>query len=413
MDNWNNKQKITAQIVCLLLSICLWFYVINVENPIMSQDINKVTVNLLNEDVLRDSNLILSPDQQFYVNLKVEGTSQDLRKISKNDFDIVVDLSEYVFKIGENRLPVRIVDQPSKVSIKNNNSLTLNIRIEEYVEKDFEITSNINIIAKPSYYVAPVKFDVEKVKVSGAKSLVDTVVAVVAKGEEYNVSESLTDSFNLYAVDENGEEVKGVTLSQSMAEAIIRINPGKTVPININTIGQLQDGIKLMDIVPEYKEVELSGPEELLNSIDKIDIEAIDLTNISADSKIKVALIIPDNIQVNLGELKSITVDIKVEKQISKELSIPVVFQGINSGLNIGEEEKTVKVKVIGYDEDIKNITEQSIKAVVDLSKYSEAGEFTETPVVSLATPNSNIRLETLSKVTFNISANTEAAPAG
>ena len=92
MDNWNHKQKIITQIVCLLLSIGLWFYVINVENPVITQDINKVPVRLLNEGVLRDSNLIISPNQQFYVNLKIEATSQDIRKISKDDFDIVVDL---------------------------------------------------------------------------------------------------------------------------------------------------------------------------------------------------------------------------------------------------------------------------------------------------------------------------------
>ena len=102
MDNWNNKQKIIAQIVCLLLSIGLWFYVINVENPIKTQDINKVPVKLMNEGVLRDSNLILAPNQQFYVNLKVEGTIQDLRKISKDDFEIAIDLSEYAYKIGAN-----------------------------------------------------------------------------------------------------------------------------------------------------------------------------------------------------------------------------------------------------------------------------------------------------------------------
>ena len=108
-------------------------------------------MRLLNEGVLRDSNLIISPNQQFYVNLKIEATSQDIRKISKDDFDIVVDLSEYVFKIGENKLPVHIIDSPSRVAIKNNNSLTLTINIEEYVSKDFEVTSDINIIAKPSY----------------------------------------------------------------------------------------------------------------------------------------------------------------------------------------------------------------------------------------------------------------------
>ena len=135
MDNWNNKQKVIAQIVCLLLSIGLWFYVTNVENPIKTQDINKVPVRLINEDVLRDSNLVLEPNQQFYVDLKVEGTIQDLRKVNKSDFEIVVDLSEYAYKIGANKIPVHIIDSPARIAIKNNSSLTLTIYIDEYVNK--------------------------------------------------------------------------------------------------------------------------------------------------------------------------------------------------------------------------------------------------------------------------------------
>ena len=403
MDNWNHKQKIITQIVCLLLSIGLWFYVINVENPVITQDINKVPVRLLNEGVLRDSNLIISPNQQFYVNLKIEATSQDIRKISKDDFDIVVDLSEYVFKIGENKLPVHIIDSPSRVAIKNNNSLTLTINIEEYVSKDFEVTSDINIIAKPSYYVAPIKFKEDTVTVSGAKSLVDKVAAIVAKGEEYNVSETIINNYNIYAVDENGEEVEGVTLSQSMAEATIKINEGKVVPIHVNTIGELKSGIRLVKITQDYQEVEISGPEEVLNSIDTIETENIDLSNITDSTNIKVSLLIPNNVQVNLGQLNSITVTINVEKEDSKELSIPVTFEGIGEGFSLDGDSKVVKVKVSGYADEIKDINESSIVAKIDLSKYTEAGEYTEAPVVSLVTPNDKLKLECSDKVTFTL----------
>lgn len=403
MDNWNNKQKITTQIVCLLLSIGLWFYVVNVENPVMSQDINKVPVRLLNEGVLRDSNLIISPNQQFYVNLKIEATSQDLRKISRDDFDVVVDLSEYVFKVGENKLPVHIIDSPSRAAIKNNNSLTLTINIEEYVEEDFKVTSNINIIAKPSYYVAPIEFKDETVKVSGAKSLIDRVASVVAKGEEFNVSETITNNYNLYAVDENGEVVEGVTLSQSMIEATIKINEGKVVPIHVNTIGELKPGLRLVSIMQDYKEVELSGPEDILYSIAMIETENIDLSNITDNTNIEVPLRIPNNVQANLGQLNSITVTINVEKENSKELSVPVAFEGIAEGLILDGDNKVIKVKVTGYAEDIKDITEASIVAKIDLSNYTEVGEFTESPVVSLITPNDKVRLESVDKVTFNI----------
>lgn len=403
MDNWNNKQKIIAQIVCLLLSIGLWFYVINVENPIKTQDINKVPVKLMNEGVLRDSNLILASNQQFYVNLKVEGTIQDLRKISKDDFEIAIDLSEYAYKIGANKIPVHIVDSPARVAIKNNSSLTLTIYIEEYIKSDVEITSDIEIIAKPTYYVAPIEFDKNKVTISGPKSAVDKVTSVVARGEEYNVSETISKSYHLYPIDENGNKVENVTLSQDTVDAIIKVNEGKVVPIRINTVGQLVSGIRLRDFTPNYKEVELSGPKDILDTIDVIETDPVNLSNITENTSIDVALKIPDKVQVNLGELTSISINIVVESETSKEVTVEVALNGLGEGLTLDAPNRNIRVKVSGYEDDINNVTSESITANLDLSIYTEAGQYTESPNVSLITPNDKVRIEALDKVSFNI----------
>ena len=50
MDNWKNKQKIIVQLVCLLLSLGLWIYVTNIENPIKSYELSKVPVEIKNAD---------------------------------------------------------------------------------------------------------------------------------------------------------------------------------------------------------------------------------------------------------------------------------------------------------------------------------------------------------------------------
>lgn len=403
MDNWNNKQKLIVQIVCLLLSIALWFYVTNVENPIKTQDINKVPVKLMNEDVLIDSNLILAPNQQFFVNLKVEGTIQDLRKISKDDFEITIDLSEYAYKIGANKIPVHIVDSPARVAIKNNSSLTLTIYIDEYVKRDVEITSEIDIIAKPTYYVAPIEFAKSKVTISGPKSSVDKVYSVVARGEEYNINETISKSYHLYPVDENGNEIENVTLSQDTVDATIKVNAGKVVPIKINTVGQLTSGLRLKDFTPNYKEVELSGPKEILDTIDVIESDVVNLSDITGNTSIDIALKIPDKVQANLGEVQSISINVIVESEVSKDVAVEVVLNGLNEGLTVSVSNKSINIKVSGYEEDIKDITSESIIASLDLSSYTESGQFTESPTIALITPNDNVRIEALDKVSFNI----------
>lgn len=403
MDDWNNKQKIVVKIICILLSIGLWFYVTNVENPIMSEDINRIPVRLINDEVLKESNLILSPGQQFYVNMKVEGAVQDLRKIEKSDFEVIIDLSEYAFKIGNNKIPVNIIDSPPRIAIKNNSSLTLEIKIEEYVEKQFNITSGIDIIAKPTYYVSPIEFTNKEIKVFGPKSLVDRVESVIAKGEEYNVSDNITRNYDLIAVDENNELVQGVELSQNSVEATIKVNEGKVVPIKVNTIGEVKEGVRLNSILQSHKEVELSGPKDILDQIEEIQTESINLSNINENISLEVKLISPSDVQLNLGQLKTIKVDISIDKQQNKELTTIVNFIGLGEGLRVTPINNSINIKVSGYLENIDGLNNESITATIDLSKYLEEGEFTETPEVILVNNNENVKIEILDTVKFKI----------
>ena len=82
MDN-KEKNKLIVPIICVLLSIGLWIYVTNVENKIRTTEISKIPVELVNLDALTSSKLALSPDQELYATLKVEGNNLDIRNYRK------------------------------------------------------------------------------------------------------------------------------------------------------------------------------------------------------------------------------------------------------------------------------------------------------------------------------------------
>ncbi|MBM6861766.1 hypothetical protein H9X78_15070, partial [Clostridium saudiense] len=112
---------------------------------------------------------------------------------------------------------------------------------------------------------------------------------------------------------------------------------------------------------------------------------------------------IPDKVQVNLGELTSISINIVVESETSKEVTVEVALNGLGEGLTLDAPNRNIRVKVSGYEDDINNVTSESITANLDLSIYTEAGQYTESPNVSLITPNDKVRIEALDKVSFNI----------
>ncbi|MFR2742694.1 MAG: YbbR-like domain-containing protein [Clostridium saudiense] len=409
MDNWNNKQKVIVQLVCILLSLGLWIYVTNIENPIKSYELNNVPVEILNSDSLKDTGLALAPNQNFYVKLKVEGNTQDLFSIDKSDFKITVDLSEFVLKKGENKIAVNIKEAPSTVKIKNSSGLTITVNTEEYSTKEVPVKSEINVISKSSYYVATPVFSPETVVVSGPESLVNKVTKVIAEGEESNAVKTIVKDYIISAVDDNGNEVTGVQLSQKWVEATIEINEGKTVPIKINTTGTLPNGLRLKSISSDTTEIGITGPEEILNNVSEIGTEVIDLSGIKDSTTVEVALGIPDGISIHNGE-SSIKVNISIDKVQTKEFTISYSIVGTTAeGLTIIPDSDKVTITVSGYADVLNSLTEANFAAELDVSEYTEAGEYTKVPTVNLVGVD-NVNIDSVSEVKLTISKDSQTS---
>lgn len=401
MDNWKNKQKIIVQLVCLLLSLGLWIYVTNIENPIKSYELSRVPVEIKNADSLKDAGLALSPNQEFYVNLKIEGNSQDLFSVDKSDFTISVDLNEFVLKNGENKITVNIENSPSTVKIKNSNGLTITIKTEAYSTKEVPVKSKINVISKSSYYVATPIFSPETIIVSGPESLVNKVTKVVAEGEESNAVKTIVKDYIVTPVDENDKEITGVELSQKWAEAIIEINEGKIVPIKINTTGTLPSGLRLKSISSTTTEIGITGPESALSSINEIGTETINLSEIKDSTNIDVALGIPDGILIHNGE-NSITVSIVVEKVQTKEFIIDYSMIGQQEGIAVVPDNNKVTITVSGFEDVLNSLTEANFTAELDVSEYIEEGEFSKVPTVNLVGVD-NVNIDTVSEIKLTV----------
>lgn len=401
MDNWTSKQKIIVQVVCLLLSMGLWFYVTNIENPLRSYDLSKVPVELLNMDSLNESNLALAPNQEYYVTLKLEGQSQDIFNVQRSDFKVTVDLKEYALKVGENKIPVNIVESPSNISVKSNSGLSITLNIEELIEKDVPVKSKIDIVAKSSYYASNPIFNPSVITVKGAASLVDQVEYVVAQGQEHSIESTIVKNYIVVAMDDNDNIIKGIELSQNWVEATIKVNEGKTVPVKVNTTGALKDGLRIKSIEAAVNQIGLSGPEEILDNISEISTEYIDLSKVLETTAITTNLIIPEGVVINSET--QIVVNIALDKVVTKEFNISYTLIGQATGIKITPKSDKIKVVVEGFPEDIDSLTEENIKAELDIAAHTTAGTYSETPKVTISGINSNATIKSVDKVEFTI----------
>lgn len=401
MDNNDKKERIIVPITCLLLSIGLWFYVSNVENTVRTYDLKKVPVVLVNTETLKDSKLALSPNQEFYVDLKLEG-SNEIYKVKRDNFKITVDVSEYALKKGENKIAVNIEESPADITIKNTNNLNIVIDLEEISEKTIEIKSEISVTSKEGYFVSPAEIKPKDIKVTGAESLVDRVDAVVVRGEIIEAEEDIVNSYDLIPVDNAGKVVEGIELQKKYVDVFIQVSKGRSVPIKINTTGALSSDLKLQSIEGSLKTAEIVGPKELLDQIVELQTEIIDLSQVKDDGEITVAVIPPNGVTLLPGD-ELITVKINVIKTISKEFEITFKLNGVTEGLIIEPVKPTVKVNVTAFEDEIESVTETNIKAELNVESLKEEGTFEVAPIITLVGLSSTISVVPAENISCNV----------
>lgn len=401
MDN-KEKNRLVIPVICLLLSIGLWVYVTNVENKIRTTEISKIPVELINTEALTSSKLALTPNQELYVTLKVEGNTSDINKIKKSDFKVQVDLSEYAWKKGENKVPVSIVDYPITVSIRNTNTLTVSVKIEDMVEKTMPITSDIIVTPRQGYFASVATIDPKEVKVTGAESVVTRVSSLVVSDNKEDVFENVVGSYDIKPLDEDGNEVLGVLLSEKSANVEIKVSKGKSVKVNVVTTGQLPNGLKLKSIESNKKFVEILGPKEILDTINEVNSTPLNLSSINESKDVSLGIVIPEGLKLSQGE-DYITVKVNVIKFATKDFNIKYSITGGIEGAKVTPAKDTIKVTISGYENELGNVTADNIKASIDVSAFKEEGSFEQEPKVTLQGLDESFSIVSVEKIAFTV----------
>lgn len=406
MDKRN--EKVITIIVCVLLSFSLWVYISNVENVNRTIELKNVSVTIENESALSESKLVLLPDQVFEVNLRIEGPSKKVYSISKKDFNLKVDLSAYALKSGVNNIPVKIVDYPEGINIKNTGNLTIKVVLENLEEKEMNITSKLNTTFQDGISEISSEISPQKVTISGALSLIDKVSQVIIDGSESNISRNFSKTFNLKAVDANGDEVDGVEISTKKVTYSMKVKKQKEVPIKIDYQGSLPNGISKESEELSIKNVIISGEVDDVDKIESIETEPIYLSNITENKKITLDLIIPEGINI-VGNDTSVILTYNVkyynntipEVKDDENQQITKTIEGIEISY-IDEDTtkydyeyttKTVNIEIKGTKADIDNITKDQIKVEASVKELTTEGENSVDWNASFITPINNVSI--------------------
>ncbi|MDO5516301.1 MAG: CdaR family protein [Clostridium sp.] len=401
MDKSKNG-NLMVKIICVLLSLGLWLYITNVENPSRSYDVKSIPVELVNTDVIENSKFAIVPGQKFTVDLRVEGPSSEISKIRPEDFKIIADMSNYALKPGQNTIPVQIMSYPENITIRNSGFLGIKVELEEFETKELTIKSDIKLSYKNGIHESDRKISPATVKITGGKSAVDKVDSAVISGEEKDIGKNIENSYKIKFIDDDGNEVSGIESDVSSAKLSITVTAGKKVAVNLKTTGKIADGYELggYDIEPKYVEIIGDGSEDM----ESIDTKELDLSSFTQDTEASVNLNLPEGITVMSGsDTIKVKLSIKKLELATKTVACIVKYNNLDENMTIEPSTEKVNVTLSGLQTELDKISDKNIDVSVDLSSVKEEGTYNYKPDSVINDSNVNVTISTVDSVSVVI----------
>lgn len=368
------KKEILVKIICLLFSFGLWLYINNAQNPIRERVITNIPVEILNSQVLTQDGLAISPNQNITVSLTISGPAAQVYKIDKSQFRVTADLVSYGLKPGENSIPTTVINSPSGVNIKSIYP-KVEINLENLEQKTMSVHSEINVKNLAGTYVQDVKINPLSANVQGAESLVNKISKLVVRNQVDNINQSTVLNLPILAVDAQGNVISGLTINPSQAKVAVNLEQGKTVSVNVPTIGELPSNLTLKSITPGIKSVEIVGQGS--DSLTSLNTTPIDLSKITENTTIPVTVNVPQGM-VNISGKNTINVEVAVvSNTATKSLSVPIELIGQKDGFTYKAAQTTAELVLSGEEAAMNAVDLNGAICQADVSTLTQTGDVT------------------------------------
>jgi YbbR domain-containing protein len=204
---------------------------------------------------------------------------------------------------GEQRQPLEILTQtlaePTSASEPPSGTL------EPVATKTVAVEVELVGAAPVGYSLSESEVSPEYVNVSGPESLVNLVDAAAADVNLTGIRVSLEQTLTLTARDARGSDINGVDLEPNTAEVsltIVQQQFSMVCIVNPSVTGNVASGYDITSIEAQPAYVTLSGPLEVLESIDVLTTEDVAVDGAQSDVVKSVRLRVPKGAHVADGE---------------------------------------------------------------------------------------------------------------
>ena len=368
------NNNLTIKIFALLIAIVFWSYVMNDVNPRITKEYRNINVVYSQTEQLKKSGIVVTSPEEIKVNVKIAGRRNDILAITDKDITAKVDLSGY--SAGEKRVSID-VDVPSKVELVDYSPKEVLFDFDNIVNRERPVTVETTGKVASGYILADKEIKPQSVFIKGPKTLVNRVSEVIAYVDVSESTKDLNVTVPIKLVDVDGKEVNGLEKEPNVVDVFIPVKRGKTVPIEIQTEGNIPQGYEMGDIKISPSTVKIMGDEDELAAVKSIKTEVVNISTFLEKESVELKLIIPEGIELAEPSIKP-SADIDIHKIIEKTMEYnldEILVNNLGGGLSIDNNATTpshIAVTVKGSDKIIEPLTKEDLPLFIDLDGLGE-----------------------------------------
>lgn len=308
------------------------------------------------------------------VSVTLEGTTGSITKASKQKgFEIYADLTN--LSIGTHQVKLKHKDLPDDLTASINPSI-ITVSIEEKITKSFPVTVDFLNEDKLEEGYEPDQPIVSpnSINVTASKEVIERISAVKATINLENAKETVESDATITIYDGDGN-ILPVEVEPSVVDVTVPIkSPSKELPFKIVREGELGKGLSILSLEPDPKQVTVYGPLDVLENLEFLDGIKVDLTKLTEDTVLEVAIPKPEGVNKVSPEKINIKVDIdNQEEKLLSEQSIQEV--GMSEGKRfdfLDPDSGSIDVQIFGAPSVIESITSDDIEIYINLSDLSD-----------------------------------------
>lgn len=298
-----------------------------------------------------------------------------LAKQYPND-EVIVDLRD--LRAGTHEVALKYNGTVSSVEYKLTPS-TVAVVIYEKLTEARTITAEILNEQKMDtrYNVSNISFSRNEVYIKGAAYKLEQVAIVkalvdVSKIVNPSVGTTTLKDIPLVAYDSNGEKVDVEIVPKTVDATLDITSPSKEVPLRVVPEGNVVFGKSIDSITLSETKVSIYGDSESLDKITSIPVK-INVNDLNKNTEFKVNLSKPSGVKEM--SISSVVVKVTLDSITEKKVTgVSIETKNLDNGLvaqAASKEDSSIDVIVKGTENNLKNITADNIKAVVDLQGLS------------------------------------------